>query len=277
MSQRIKFKEDPKFIHLDQTLKCLAYCFVHHLDYWIQIASQQSTTEWSRSLQMMGNVDAGRIYNNLLISQPFGKEFVTNTELSESQYEDVVATFNAAVMKQPKLSYIAKHIGDPHECMWEFCHYLFVPVRMQAESIPKNMRMQSLKKWIDVVFTLPFNSTYTNKFSTAINNVGYIQDVFNKLIDDPTKISRFTQIEDSWVFNTIARTYNKDHPTQMFIRLFMNILLVSSVEILKKYCPNFSQCVAVNPDYDGSWLNPFDPQHMTHLQEINKLTTLLSL
>ena len=277
MSLRIKFKDDPKFIHLDDTLKCLAYCFIHHLDIWVQLAHQQMNSEWGNTLFASGNIDAGRIYNNLMLSQPFGSTYISNTELSENQYESVVLTFNAAVEKQPKLSFMAKKITDPYECMWEFCHYLFIPVRLQHDSIPKDVRMNSLRKWVNVVFTLPFIRAYTEKYINAINNVTFIQDVMNKLIDDPPKVEKFTQIEDSWVYNSIARTYNKENPTQIFIRLYMNVLIIASVEILKKYCPNYHQCASINPDYDGTWLNPFDNQHMEHLQEINKLTALVSV
>ena len=277
MALNIKFKDDPKFIHLDDTLKCLAYCFIHHLDIWVQLANAQATSEWGTSLISTSNIDAGRIYNNLMVSQPFGGGYVSNTELTEAQYETVVLTFNRAIEKQPKLAFMAKKITDPYECMWEFCHYLFIPVRLHHDSIPKDIRMNSLRKWVNVVFTLPFIRVYSEKYVNAIKNVTFIQDVLNKLMDDPKKVERFMQIVDTWIFDCISRTYNKENPTQIFIRLYMNVLIIASVEILKKYCPNYHACIAVNPEYDGAWLNPFDNQHMEHLQEINKLTALVAV
>lgn len=278
MNLRIKFKDDPKFIHLDDVLKCIAYCFIHHLDFWVQLSQQQLNSEWGANLfNSQSNLDAGKIYNNLMLTQPFGQSFISKTELSEAQYEAVVLTFNAALEKQTKLAFMAKKIEDPFECMWEFCHYLFIPVRLQHDSIPKEIRMNSLRKWVNIVFTLPFIRAYTEKYISAINNIAFIQDVLNKLIDDPSKISKFMKIDDAWVFGTISRTYNKENPTQIFIRLFMNVLIIISVEILKKYCPNYHQCAAINPDWDGNWLNPFDTYHMDHLQEINKLTALVSV
>lgn len=276
MSTKIKFRDDPKFIHLDDTLRCLAYVFIHHLDIWVQLAQKQMSPDAGRSYAEMGTIDAGRIFNNLLLTQPFSSTFLSQTEMSEKQYESVVNTFVNCVSRHPKLAFHAKAYDDPYECMWEFCHYLFVPVRLQHDSIPRDIRMNSLRKWVNVVFTLPFIKDYTDKYVSIISNISFLQDVFNRLTDDASKIEKFTQIDAEWTYNTIARSYNKDNPTQIFVRLFMNVLVIASVEILKKYCPNYHQCAAVNPDYDGNWLNPFDHQHMDHLQEINKLTALLS-
>lgn len=275
MSTKIKFRDDPKFIHLDDTLRCLAYVFIHHLDIWISLVQKQLQEDSTRSYLSEPNLDAGKLFNNLLLAQPFNNTFL-QTELSERQYEIILNTFQQAVLKNKTLAFYAKTFTDPNECMWEFCHYLFIPVRLQYDSIPKDIRIRSLRKWINIVFTLPFIKTYTDKYITTINNANFLQDVYNRLSDDPSKIERFTQIDTDWTFGTINRSYNKDNPTQIFVRLFMNIMLIASVEILKKYCPNFHQCVAVNPDFDGNWLNPFDHQHMDHLQEINKLTVLLN-
>ena len=276
MSLRMNFRDDPKFIHLDDVIKCIAYCFVHHLDLWVNLSQQQLNSEWGKSIFNQSSVDAGKLYNNLMLTQPFSTDGIT-TELSESQYESVVLTFNNSIEKQPKLSFIAKKYSDPYECMWEFCHYLFIPVRLQHDSIPKDIRMTSLRKWVNTIFTLPFIRAYTEKYNTVINNVGFIGDVLNKLLDDPIKIENFMKIEANWVFNTISRTYNKENPTQIFIRLCTNIILIASVEILKKYCPNYHQCASINPNYSGEWINPFDTKHMEHLQEINKLTALVNV
>lgn len=274
MSTKIKFRDDPKFIHLDDTLRCLAYVFIHHLDIWVSLAQKQMQEDTTRSYLSEPNLDAGKLFNNLLLAQPFTN--MSNTEMNETQYETILNTFTQAALKNQKLSFHARNYNNPAECMWEFCHYLFIPVRLQYDTIPKDIRMNALRKWVNVVFTLPFIRSYTEKYVAIINNANFLQDVFNRLSDDPSKIEKFTQIDTEWTFNTISRTYNKDNPTQIFVRLFMNILLIASVEILKKFCPNYHQCVAVNPDFDGSWLNPFDHQHMDHLQEINKLTVLLS-
>ena len=45
---------------------------------------------------------------------------------------------------------------------------------------------------------------------------------------------------------------------------------------MKKYCPNYPECYRINPNYDGTWLNTFDPIFSEHLLELNNLTQLLS-
>lgn len=277
MTNKIKFKEDPKFVHLDDVLRILTYTFMHHMDLWIKLTQKFTQNNFTNVYNELNQVDAGKVYNTLMLTQPFDNIGKTDTELSDQEYESVLNSFYSAVKAHKRLSFHVKDINDPQECMWECCHYFFIPVRLNHSSLPKNVQSNSLRKWINVIFTLPFIPQYIRKFEGVVNNVKFLETIYYKFTEDPTKVSKFTNIEADWIYATIARNYNKEHTTQIFIRLFMNVALLCSVEILKKYCPNYRACAAINPDYDGSWINPFDQQHIDHLQELNKLTTLLAI
>lgn len=277
MTNKIKFKDDPKFVHLDDTLRVLSYTFMHHLDLWIKLTQKFTQNNFTNVYNELNQVDAGKVYNTLMLTQPFELIGKNETELNDSEYEAVLNTFYSSVKSHKRLSFHVKDINDPQECMWECCHYFFIPVRLQHNSLPKTVQSNSLRKWLNVVFTLPFIPQYTRKFEGVVNNVKFLENIYYKFADDPTKVSKFTSIDAEWVYSAIARTYIKEHTTQIFIRLFMNVVLLCSVEILKKYCPNYRSCVSINPDYDGAWLNPFDQQHIDHLQELNKLITLLAI
>lgn len=277
MSNKIKFKEDPKFVHLDETLRILTYVFLHHLDLWIKLTRKLSANSFNNVYNELNQVDAGKVYNTLMLSQPFDNTQRFDSEISDSEYEAVLNTFYSCVRKHKRLSFYCKDIVDPQECMWECTHYFFIPVRLQHNSLPKNVQANSLRKWLNVIFTLPFISQYVRKYETIIPDVTSLEEIYSKLSEDPNRVTKFTQIEAEWVYGGIAKTYNKDNGAQHFFRLFMNISLLCSVEILKKYCPNYRACYNVNPNFDGTWLNPFDQQHIDHLQELNKLTTLLAV
>ena len=73
-----------------------------------------------------------------------------------------------------------------------------------------------------------------------------------------SKIEKLKSINDNFAQITIARVYNEQNPTQIFVRIYMNIVLMASIEIMKKYCPNYPECYRINPNYDGTWLNPLD-------------------
>ena len=277
MTNKIKFKEDPKFVHLDEILRILAYTFIHHLDLWIKLTNKLCTNSFNNVYNELNQVDAGKVYNTLMLTQPFESVTRGETEISDREYEAVLNTFYSCIQKHKRLSFYLKDIVDPQECMWECCHYLFIPVRLQHSSLPKSVQSNSLRKWLNVIFTLPFISQYVRKYESIIPNIKTLESVYERLIGDPEKVTKFTKIEPEWVYGVIAKTYAKDNGAQVFIRLFINIALLCSVEILKKYCPNIRACVAINPDFDGVWLNPFDQQHIDHLQELNKLTSLLTV
>lgn len=276
MNTRVNFKDDPKFIHLDETLRCLTFVFIHHIDIWIAICQENINS--GTGYNAMSDIDAGKVFNNLLITSPMSTNTLNKSEITDDQFAQICTTFRAYVDKNPdtKMQHHAKGINDEVDLMWEFCHYFFVPVRLQHETIPKIMRINSLRKWISVAFSLPFVKTYTSKYINAVNNIPYCQAIYDKLIDDPGKIEKLKGIDDSFARISINRMYNESNPTMIFIRICMNMVVLASVEIMKKYCPNYPECYRINPNFDGSWLNPFDPIYSEHLLELNNLTQLLS-
>ena len=276
MNTKVKFKDDPKFIHIDETLRCLTYVFMHHMDIWISLCQNNINT--GTGYNTMSEIDAGRVFNNLLITSPMSTNTLNKSEITDEQFNNICQTFKNYVDKNTssKMITYAKGINDPVDLMWEFCHYFFVPVRLQHDTIPKMMKINSLRKWITVSFTLPFVRNYTDKYLNAINNIQFLQAIYEKLRDDPNKIDKLKSINDDFAKISIARAYNESNPTMIFIRICMNIILMSSIEIMKKYCPNYPECYRINPNYDGQWLSPFDPIFSEHLMELNNLTQLLS-
>ena len=275
MNTKVKFKDDPKFIQIDETLKCLTYIFMHHLDIWISLCQHNIIN--NTGYASMSDIDAGKVFNNLLVTSPMSN-VANKSEINDAQFNQVAQTFKNYIDRNTssKIHYYAKGIADPIECMWEFCHYFFVPVRLQHDSIPKFMKINSLRKWLTICFTLPFIRNYTDKYLNAINNIQFLQAIYDKLIDDHTKIEKLKSIDDKFAQLTIARVYNEQNPTQIFVRIYMNIMLMASIEIMKKYCPNYHECYRINPNYDGTWLNPFDPIFSEHIMELNNLTQLLT-
>ena len=54
------------------------------------------------------------------------------------------------------------------------------------------------------------------------------------------KIEKLKSINDNFAQITIARVYNEQNPTQIFVRIYMNIVLMASIEIMKKIANIFS-------------------------------------
>lgn len=273
MNTKVKFKDDPKYIHIDETLKCLTYVFMHHIDIWIGLCQNGAGTGYNT----MTDIDAGKVFNSLLITSPLSTNTLNKSEITDEQFNMIAETFKKYVDKNTatKMSHYAKGINDPVDLMWEFCHYFFVPARLQHDTIPKMMRINSLRKWITISFSLPFVKNYTDKYLNAINNIQFLQAIYDKLVDDPNKIEKLMSINDDFAKISIARVYNESNPTMIFIRICMNIVIMASIEIMKKYCPNFPECYRINPNFDGSWLSVFDPIYSEHLMELSNLTQLV--
>lgn len=274
MSNRIKFKEDPKLVHLDEVFRVLAYTIIHHMDLSIKLTNKMIANNFTNVYNELNQIDAGKVYGLMMLSQPFDLIGKSDTELSNEEYESVLNTFYSAVKAHGTLSFHVKNISDPQDCMWECCHYLFIPVRLNHASLPKNVQANSLRKWLNVIMTLPYIPQYYSKYEGLINNIKVLEQMYQGIVNDPSKLPKIYKIESNWIYSTIARQYGGT-TLQTFVRVFMNMVLMCSVEILKKYCPNYRVCAAVNPDFDGAWLNPFDQYHIDHLQELNKLTAFV--
>ena len=276
MNTKVNFKDDPKFVHIDETLRALTFIFIHHIDIWVSLCQNNINT--GTGYNTMTDIDAGQVFNSLLITSPMSSNTLNRSEITDDQFNSICETFRNYVDKnqKTKMSHYAKGINDNADLLWEFCHYLFVPVRLQHDTIPRVMKINSLRKWLTVAFTLPFVKTYTSKYINAINNIPFSQAIYEKLVDDPNKIEKLKSIDDSFAQISISRVYNENNPTMIFIRICMNILLMASIEIMKKYCPNYPECYRINPNFDGTWLNPFDTIYSEHLLELNNLTQLMS-
>jgi hypothetical protein len=79
--------------------------------------------------------------------------------------------------------------------------------------------------------------------------------------------------DDRLAIKSIGTAYNDTVAVIRFIRTFMHASLMCTTEILKRYCPNYHRCVQINPNYDGSWINPFDSMFTEQYSELMKLVS----
>jgi hypothetical protein len=154
--------------------------------------------------------------------------------------------------------------------MWALCKYFFVPVRLNDMTIPREIRVISLRKWLSIVFVLPFIRDYGEKFTNVIPNIYNVSSVYEKFVNDHTQIDKIMSQDDRLAIKCIGTAYPKMSVIK-FIRTFMHALLMCTTEILKRYCPNYHRCVQINPNYDGAWINPFDSIYTEQYSELMKL------
>jgi hypothetical protein len=189
----------------------------------------------------------------------------------------VCTTISSAIHANKKLSHHAREYNNPIDCAWEFCHYFFVPVRIRYKTIPRDVQHNSLRKWLSMIFTLPFIQSYATKYITLEKNIVELEKFYAVLTNDPSKIVRFTKIEERWISTSIGKTYRADNNTQVFIRVIMFLTILISREILLKYCPCLHECLIHNASYDGSWLQVLDPMYRAQVDMLNALKELVRI
>lgn len=265
MNVSVRLTDDTKFINIHETLTALTYTFVKHMKVWMYIRSKYNDTSLLTGPNL--EIDAGRVYNNLFITQGSDKE------ISQDVFQSVCDTFREFINRntQLRLNHYVRNINDSFETMWTLCKYFFVPSRLNDMTIPKDIRIKSLRKWISVVFVLPFIRDYDEKFANVIPSFHIIPNVYEKFMNNSAQIDRLMKTGDSLANSSIGTVYNENVSVIVFIRTFMHTALMCTTEILKRYCPNYDRCVQINPDFDGTWINFFDSVYTEQYSELMKL------
>jgi hypothetical protein len=232
----------------------LGYVFVHHLDVWKGAAKKMEQVYSSTPL------NAGNVFKSFML--------IDTTEiLPEQVLRTIQNTFMSALSNTTLKRFIQEN-----DNMFECCKYFFIPARLNVETIPLPIKESSLRNWILIIMTIPFSRIYCDKYHSIINNLQFLYNNYDAL-EQPTTVSKFTtSLEFEWIKNSVMmEAYTKEHATQVFIRVFMQISLLASIEILKVYNPAIAEANYYNSNYDGAWLIAVDPIHMEHLDKLHLL------
>ena len=261
----IRFSDDPVFQYMADTVRALSYVFVHHIDLWLKLSD-----DLAYMMPTLTDITASEFFNYFLMDP-------SKNPLNDNTLNMIANTFVEAVTETPTLKRYVDLSLNQVAIMWRYCSYLFVPVRLNKESIPNNVKYDTLKHWIVTVFVLPFNVEYASKYANIIKRYTIVKEGKDKLT--PENIAQFkSNIKIDWINKIINEYYTSGQFTQEFIRTVMYYLILSSIDILKKYNPRIAEGRAICKEYDGTWLVPFgDKMVDTQLQKTGSLTPLVRL
>lgn len=265
---QLQYDKDPRYIYIEETFKSLIVSIMKHLDISKRLVKQQNLDGY------MDDMNAGNIYNGYMIKNiQTSKSYLD--EITNDELFSVSAVFKQSIEKSSHLKIFALNNSNPIDCMFSICKYLFIPIRLNTDTFPEQIKINSLKKWITLCLTLPFNEIYTSRYDNSINNIPFLHEAVSKMFDSDIIIKKIIEISPDFIIKTIAR--NKTQNTsQHFIRLVGHIIVVMSIEILKCYCPNIYECKRINPNYNGKFINPFDGMVNNQTAAINDLIENLS-
>lgn len=268
----IKFSDDPKFQHIGDTLRALAYVFVHHIDLWLKLVDELSY------IINIPNITAKAVFNHFQLSE---LSELSNIPLPKHSLDDnnltmVANTFTEAIKETPTLKRYVDEKMDVIFTMWDFCSYLFVPVRLTKNDLPDRKKINGLRYWLLTVFTLPFNIEYAFRYLNIIKRYDIIKEGKDKLT--PANVEQFkNSINKDWINKIINEYYTAGQFTQEFIRTVMRFIILSSIDIMKHYNCRIEDGYKICKEFDGTWLIAEDIMVVAQNQKIASLTPLVKI
>lgn len=269
----ISFKDDPKYINLDISLRVLITALIKNMRISARLLQAQNYT-------IDAETTAGNIYNGLYITHPSSSNTNSTDEINDIDFNSFCVIFKN-IMDETKLGVYSKPINDPRLCTFEFLHYLFIPVRADVSTLSTDIKINSLRKYITVLMFLPYMEDYIERYLEAINNMEFVKNVHSAIIQDVNGkgstniVEQMVNMKYDFISKCLQTSYTTSNTMMVYIRVYTNIIILSSIEILKKWCPNINECIRINPDFDGSWINSFDTivnEQLQYIQDLVKLT-----
>ena len=244
--------ENPLYVYLEDTFKCFMYTLIHNV-------------KLIKINDVNGSINhAGDVYNNI---------FMSNQTISDDDMNKLAIDFKFITETNNKLkNYVFE---DPITNMFEMCKYFFIPIRLDTDSLQDNMKYKSLKVFITAVSVLAFNTIFISRYSTVINTISTLQKIADMIVNNASMLERIEKLSERNIIESIGNLYNSNNSTQIFIRTLGNIFIQISIEVIKRYNPCITECIKINPNYNGEWVNPFDPLFNEQIADIRKLEKLV--
>lgn len=269
INSKLSFKNDPKWLQLDTTVRVLIYSLIQHINTCVNLINAQQYV-------IDDSTTAGVLYNGIYVTHPFTNTNNYNDEISDNDFTNIAIVFKNEMDKNQKLGMYSQSVQDPRLCMFEFVHYLYIPVRVDISTLSYDIKINSLRKYLTVIMFLPYMTQYTDRYVSAINNLEFMQKVHDTLSNKNNNIAQqMMTMKPEFIYKSLQTSYTITNNMMVYLRVYTNIIILISIEIMKKWCPNIAECMRINPDFDGNWINPFDTivnEQIGYVQDITKIT-----
>ena len=256
----VGFDTDISFTEMKNISHILIHSLTKNINIMIDLSKRQNSENTSNINPFQ---DAGVLFNLSLVLN-------TINQISDAELAQIANTFKNDMMGS-KYRNISEKIMDPIKHIMYFTKYMYVPVRLNYNTIPAYLQLTYLKSWLTIVIILTTKIDYINKYQSVYKNL----DIYKRCLDALTQ-SEDTRIKMSStplasienILSTVAAPNNGLHN---YIQLFSKLIFHINIEVVNKFCPNFNACQTVNKKYDGIWLSPLDPdvnEQLTKLKSI---------
>lgn len=261
-SNNVNYETDLSFTEMKNISHYLIFSLTKNINQIIALSKRQTFDNTSNINPFQ---DAGNLYNLSMVLSSI-------SIINDSELAQIANTFKSSMMNS-KYRSVSEKITDPLKHLMYFTKYMYIPVRLNYNSIPAYLQTNYLKSWLTIIIILTTKTDYINKFESVYKNM----DIYKRCLDilfaneetrNKLSATPFQSIENILITSAVA-----NNGLHNFIQLFSKFIFHISIEIVNKFCPNFNICQTVNKNYDGTWLSPLDPDVN---EQLNRLKSIIN-
>ena len=194
----------------------------------------------------------------------------------DKDFYNLCLTFKNSLNASRKFSFIANKFPDPIKCFIYFTKYLYIPVRVDVSSIPDDKQKEYARTWLSTITLLLFIRNYFIKFSTIIPTIDTYYQSLETAMTKPKVEAALKGLDLGTIENFLTHKFNPNHKTAIYFATMMKIIYNASIEIIRKFCPNYPAAKYINPNYDGSWLSPLDMDVNNQIKQIQNCIDMIN-
>lgn len=287
ISATIKVDEDPFLVNINDLVKTLSRLLFKNLDIFVSLLAYQSKELFTRSTKLTFYTnDAGDVYQSFRMRYPTAKNGTSRCILTDREFSRIALSFSEQLKSFNKLTTFTDQFQDYTDKMWEACKCLIIPVRINAATIPAEEKERILRLWLSTAFTLPLLDVYNEKYAMyqdsilAVRNLNHVFLLPTKPDEDPklniSKLEDIGRLPVTVADVCVSPVSVGRNKIDKAFRTYMYMILLASIEIIRKPCPNLKECKNINPDYDGACINMFDDHVNAQIKKIQEVTKILA-
>lgn len=256
----VDIDNDVRYIHMKNLVGNIAYTIYHHLDIWHKYAQARTPDILNPGDNVFEECKIVDIWNKFVLVDHSVSD--SKIELTDQEFDMIIGTLYNRLTDQNShvdIQNFVKRMEKNDKLYVVFYMYsvFFIPCRVEISSIPAECYIDSLRRWVNVAFVTPLMPKFFLQYDSSIKAVASMETYINKLKDEPDIIRKFTSQNVEYVSTIISNALEPKGGTIM-IKTLTLLTLIASTKILYHWCPNIKHVQAINPNYDGKWINPLD-------------------
>lgn len=187
---------------------------------------------------------------------------------SDNEFAELCLSFKNSLTMNRSFNLLANKFPDPIKCFIYFTKYLYIPVRIDISTIPEDKQKEYAKYWLSCISLLLYVRNYSIKFNTVIPTLDTYYQCLESTNTRPELIDKFKAIKLEQIQSYLTHKFDPSHKAAIFYATMMKIIYNASIEIIRKFCPNYPAVKYINPNYDGAWLSPLDYDVNNQIKQI---------